>query len=136
MSNRSKRRRATAVVIHNNKVLSVRDRGKRSYPLPGGGINRDEPSVSGAAREVYEETRLSVREVERLFDYEEGTQAHQVCLVTLGDCAGISPPIRRKPTYGANRLGAAAASGERAAGGSMGSAQGGHHPQANRTGGR
>ena len=78
------RRRATAVVIHEGKVLLVQDRGKRPYSLPGGGYNRKEPTVSAAAREVFEETGLHVRKVERLFNHDGATQTHHVCLIEIG----------------------------------------------------
>jgi len=57
------RTRGTAVVIKDGKVLMVRDKGKHRYSLPGGGINKNEPTVSAAAREVYEELDTFVANV-------------------------------------------------------------------------
>jgi ADP-ribose pyrophosphatase YjhB (NUDIX family) len=74
-----KRRRATAVAINKDgHVLLVRDKGKRSYSLPGGGINSNEPAISAATREVFEETGLVAHKAEWVCDYEGGTQSHVV----------------------------------------------------------
>ena len=81
----SKHRRATAIVIHDGKVLLVRERGQTGYSLPGGSINDREPTVSAAARELYEETGLHVTEVKRLFSHEGRVLDHQVCLVRVTD---------------------------------------------------
>ena len=44
---RKKRRRATAVCVNSKgEVLLVRDKGKRRYSLPGGGVNPNEPTIS------------------------------------------------------------------------------------------
>jgi 8-oxo-dGTP pyrophosphatase MutT (NUDIX family) len=77
------RNRGTAVIFRNGKVLLVRDRGKRRFSFPGGGINKNEPVVSAAAREVYEELGLHVTKVERLrqCDFKGSLSIHKVCLV-------------------------------------------------------
>ena len=75
------RNRATAVVVRGRTVLLVRDRGRRQFSLPGGGIHRGEPAISAAARELYEETRLSAYMMEHAFDYRGATQHHRVFLV-------------------------------------------------------
>ncbi len=72
------RQRATAVVIRNGHVLLVRDKGRRSYSLPGGGIKKREPSLSAAARELFEETRLRPRAAEYLFDHNGSFNRHRV----------------------------------------------------------
>jgi len=79
------RTRGTAVVIKDGKVLMVRDKGKHRYSLPGGGINKNEPTVSAAAREVYEELGLHVSMVKRLpdCDYKGSLSEHKVCLVEV-----------------------------------------------------
>ena len=76
------RRRATCVVLKDGKVLLVRDKGKRSYSLPGGGIKHGEPSISAAARELYEETGLSADRIERVMTHIGSTQRHAVFLIT------------------------------------------------------
>lgn len=78
----AKRLRATAVAIRNGRVLLVRDRGNSSYSLPGGGVHRGEPSISAAARELYEETGLNCSKIEWQFRYSGGVQDHRVFRVT------------------------------------------------------
>lgn len=46
------RLRATVVAIRNDSVLLVMDRGRNRYSLPGGEVNRGEPSIAAAAREL------------------------------------------------------------------------------------
>lgn len=75
------RRRATAVVIRNGKVLLVRDKGKHHFSLPGGGVHHREPSVSAVARELYEETGLRATKVVRVFNYRGKANEHRVYLV-------------------------------------------------------
>jgi len=77
------RQRATAIVIRGDKLLLVRDKGKDKFSLIGGGINDNEPVVSAAAREVYEELGLHVTEVTRLHhcDFKGSSNEHKVCLV-------------------------------------------------------
>jgi 8-oxo-dGTP pyrophosphatase MutT (NUDIX family) len=77
------RQRATAVIIRDNKVLLVRDKGHKEFSLPGGGIKHDEPTVSAAAREVKEELGLSVSSVKRVhsLDCTGSLSQHKVCLV-------------------------------------------------------
>jgi len=74
--------RATAVVVRDGRVLLVRDKGKRQYSLPGGGINKGEPSIAAAARELYEELGLSADRIERVLTYGGGTRRHSVFLIT------------------------------------------------------
>ncbi|KKK97717.1 hypothetical protein LCGC14_2649980 [marine sediment metagenome] len=76
------RRRATCVVVKNGKVLLVRDKGRRQYSLPGGGIKQGEPSISAAARELYEETGLRADKMERVLTHEGNTQSHAVFLIS------------------------------------------------------
>ena len=74
--------RATAVVIKQGKVLLVRERGRCQYSLPGGGIHRGEPSISAAARELYEEVGLSTHKIERVGTHQSRTRRHFVYVVT------------------------------------------------------
>ena len=76
-----KRRRSTAVVIRDDKVLLVRDRGQQLFSLPGGGIERGERSINAATRELFEETSLRTLKIERLFDHESEHTSHRVFLV-------------------------------------------------------
>jgi ADP-ribose pyrophosphatase YjhB (NUDIX family) len=79
------RQRGTAIVLRNGKILLVRDKGKRKFSLPGGGINKNEPTVSAAAREVYEELGLHVAIVRRMreCDCKGSLSEHKVCLVEV-----------------------------------------------------
>ena len=54
------------------------DKGRSRLSLPGGGVNRNEPSIAAAARELYEETGLVCTEIRRLFSYSGTVQAHRV----------------------------------------------------------
>ena len=80
---RGKRRRATALVIHRGKYLLVLDKGKDHYSLPGGAINRDEPPVAAAVREVYEETRLKGVRAEYLFEHRGTVNNHAVVSIEV-----------------------------------------------------
>jgi 8-oxo-dGTP pyrophosphatase MutT (NUDIX family) len=77
------RQRGVAVVMRHGKVLLVRDRGKHSFSLPGGALKKGEPTVSGAARELYEELGLTAPKVTRLrnCDFRGVVSLHEVCLV-------------------------------------------------------
>ena len=77
------RQRGVAVVIRHGKVLLVRDKGKRRFSLPGGGIKKGEPIVSAAARELYEELGLKAVRVTRRrdCDFKGSVSKHRVCLV-------------------------------------------------------
>lgn len=75
---KKKRRRATVIAEKDGHVLLVKERGARSYSLPGGGIERGESVMEAALRELREETKLSVIKSERLFNHEGATQDHRV----------------------------------------------------------
>ena len=77
------RKRGTAVVIRDGKVLLVRDRGRHRFSLPGGAIKKGEPTVSAAARELYEELGLHAVKVTRLreCDFRGAVSEHKVCLI-------------------------------------------------------
>jgi len=75
------RRRATAVVIRDGKVLLVRDKDKHRFSLPGGRVHHDEPYLSAAARKLYEETRLRATKVVQIFNYHGKVNEHRVFLV-------------------------------------------------------
>jgi len=77
------RRRATAVVTRDGKVLLVKERGQDRYSLPGGGIRRSEPVAAAASRELREELGLRAVTVTRSpeYDFEGSFNLHHVCLV-------------------------------------------------------
>jgi 8-oxo-dGTP pyrophosphatase MutT (NUDIX family) len=57
--------RATALIVRNNKILLVRDRGRHDYSMPGGGIKPRESTIQACIREVEEELKN-----ESYFSYE------------------------------------------------------------------
>src|ERR1017187_9847116 len=77
------RPRATAIITREGKVLLVRDKGKHLFSLPGGGIKEGEPTISAAARELFEELGLNPTKVTRMrsLDYSGSLSQHKVCLV-------------------------------------------------------
>lgn len=87
-----KRQRATALVVQDGKYLLVRDKGRRRYSLPGGGIDRGEAALTAACRELGEELGLRPYKAERLFDYtSDGSfNTHKVVLVHAGGRARIN----------------------------------------------
>ena len=84
MVTHSLRQRGTAIVLRHGRVLLVRDKGKHRFSLPGGGIKKGEPTVSAAARELYEELGLKAINIRRLreCDFRGSVSKHRVCLVT------------------------------------------------------
>ena len=82
------------MVFRNGNVLLVRDKGKRKFSLPGGGVERNEPSLAAAIRELYEELGMRARKAERMFrcDVKGAFNHHRVCLIETED----TPCIRGK----------------------------------------
>jgi ADP-ribose pyrophosphatase YjhB (NUDIX family) len=72
------RRRASAVVIKDNRILMVRitDRGQSWWCLPGGTVQPNETPEQAISRELYEELDLQVQPRHRLYEalmpHEEG----------------------------------------------------------------
>ena len=84
LNGKSQRYRASALVFIDDKLLLVRDRGKRDYSLPGGGYKPKESTIGACPRELREEVGgLFVKSVERLKQYDfHGTRArHKVALI-------------------------------------------------------
>jgi ADP-ribose pyrophosphatase YjhB (NUDIX family) len=77
------RKRSTAVVVRNGKVLLVKDKGHHRFSLPGGERKQRETTVSAAARELYEELGLKTVRVTRLrqCDFRGAVSEHKVCLI-------------------------------------------------------
>ena len=72
------RRRATLIMRREGRILLVRDRGRSSYGLPGGGIEDGELPIVAAARELYEETGLEATTIRYLFSFEGKYNVHRV----------------------------------------------------------
>jgi hypothetical protein len=81
------RTRGTAIVLHNNHVLLVRDAGKQAYSLPSGGVNRNQPALASAVRALMEELSMAAHKAERIFkcDCEICFILHQVSLIETKD---------------------------------------------------
>ena len=88
------RKRVTAVVIRDGKVLLVRDKGLVSFSLPGGAIENGESPATAAKRELYEELGLQSIKVTRLpgCDFKGSVNEHKVCRVE----AQGEPHLRRQ----------------------------------------
>ena len=72
------RRRATLIMRREGRILLVRDRGRSSYGLPGGGIEDGELPIVAAARELHEETGLEATSIRYLFSFEGKYNVHRV----------------------------------------------------------
>ena len=59
-------------------MLVVRDRGRPTYALPGGGIEKGELPIVAAARELYEETSLEACTIRFLFVFEGKYNNHHL----------------------------------------------------------
>ena len=79
------RYRATALIIRDNKVLLVRDRGRKDYSMPGGGFKTKESTIQACVREVIEELRLKVISAKRLryCDLKGKRANHKVCMLVV-----------------------------------------------------
>ncbi len=77
--------RATVVIFNGDKVLLVRDRGRKDFSLPGGGFKRHESTIQTAVREVCEELGIKAFSVKRLRHCDlNGQRAyHKVCQVVM-----------------------------------------------------
>ena len=74
-------------MFRDNHVLLVRDKGVHEFSLPGGGVNRHEPVMAAAVRELYEELGMRAHKAERLFqcDMTGTVNRHNVCLIETTD---------------------------------------------------
>lgn len=79
--------RGTALVFRQEKILLVRDQGKKQFSLPGGKKEKNEPSLAAVVRELYEELGMSANKAERIFDcdYQGSTCLHKVSLIETHD---------------------------------------------------
>ena len=66
------------MAFNGKEYLLVRERGRADYSLSGGGIERGEPSLLAAVRELYEETRLKVSASRYIGDLDGQRARHYV----------------------------------------------------------
>jgi ADP-ribose pyrophosphatase YjhB (NUDIX family) len=80
-------RRATIVVVKNEKVLLMRGKGQRQWSFPGGQIETGESVINTAIRELEEEVGLAVTAVKRLdkCDFTNDLNDHKVCFMQTND---------------------------------------------------
>lgn len=72
------RHRASLALWRDGRLLLVRDRGRSSYALPGGGIESGELPIIAAARELHEETGLAATAIRYLFTFEGKYNNHHL----------------------------------------------------------
>ena len=72
-----KRRRATVLAAKDDLFLLVQEQGQSHY-IPGGGIERNEPSLLAAVRKVHEETRLKMSSIRYIGDLDGRRGVHFV----------------------------------------------------------
>ena len=67
-----KRVRARAIIIHENKIVSMyRERqGRVFYTFPGGGMEANESEEECVKREVFEEFGIVVKPIKKVYTYE------------------------------------------------------------------
>ena len=80
-----KPRRATLVIIRNNRVLLARDDTLNFWNLPGGRSEAGETDGTAAARELDEETALKLLSLEYLLEHESDVRHHRVFSITVND---------------------------------------------------
>jgi len=69
------------IAVKDNKVLLVRHTYKMNWHLPGGGVKRKETFVEAAIRELYEEARAKVKQlnlVDVYTNFAEGRNDHMI----------------------------------------------------------
>lgn len=80
-----KPRRATLVIIRNNRVLLARDDTLNFWSLPGGRIEPGESDEAAATRELDEETGLQILSLEFLLEHESDVRHHRVFRITVNE---------------------------------------------------
>lgn len=82
--------RAAAIIVHNGKLLTLRDEGIPHDYLPGGRVHLGEPAEDALARELREELDIALPPHRLVFMAESfftlnGARYHEMCLYHLMD---------------------------------------------------
>ncbi|MBQ8654032.1 MAG: NUDIX domain-containing protein [Clostridia bacterium] len=92
--------RAAAVILHEGRILAMKDDNSPYYYLPGGRIRLHETADSAVLREVREELGVEARIIRPLwvnqgFFNEDVTHIdfHEICVYYLIDVKGTSLPL-------------------------------------------
>ena len=72
------RQRATAIVMRGGRALLVRDKGRRSFALPGGGVQDGELPIYAVSRELHEETTLAATAIAYLGEHSGKYNYHHI----------------------------------------------------------
>ena len=72
------RHRASLILWRDGRLLLVRDRGRSTYALPGGGVEDHELPIIAAARELQEETGLEATAIRYMFTFEGKYNNHHL----------------------------------------------------------
>ena len=72
------RQRATAIVMRGGRALLVRDKGRTSFALPGGGVQEGELPIYAVARELHEETALAATAIVYLGEHSGKYNHHHI----------------------------------------------------------
>jgi O-acetyl-ADP-ribose deacetylase len=83
-ANNKFRPRSTVIIQRNNSILLVKEKSG-DWLLPGGKIEGNETAIAAACREIYEETGVSIKKIESLFEHQSFTTQHSVFLATLSE---------------------------------------------------
>ena len=80
-----KRYRATVVIFNDDRVLLVRDRGRKDFSLLGGDFKKHENTIQAGIREACEELGIKTISAERLRHCDlHGRRAnHKVCMIMM-----------------------------------------------------
>lgn len=84
-----KPRRASLIIIRNNRVLLARDDTLDFWSLPGGRIEPGESDEAAAARELREETGLKLLSLEYLLEHESDVRHHRVFRITVNEAEPV-----------------------------------------------
>jgi hypothetical protein len=82
-----KRYRASAIILHDNRLLLVQHKGERNFSLPGGGFHHNETTIQAGIREATKEELggISVLSADRMkhYDMESAKTKHKFVRLTI-----------------------------------------------------